>query len=111
MENSSVSVGNNLTAGTTTAVYKVPTGYTARWNYIYIHNVASLVASISVQWYDTSSAVSYDILSVVPVAAKSFLQFESGTNIVLDEGDEVRLTTAVGSTFSAVNTFELIRKR
>ena len=111
MDYSSVSVGSNLTADVTTAVYKIPTGYAAKWNLMYLHNGSGNTKYITAMWYDASAATEYTILSQYSMASKDYLKFDGGAYVVLDEGDEVRLTPEAGSAFSAINTFELVRKK
>ena len=111
MEYSSVSVGHNLTAGATTAVFKVPTGYAAKWNLMYLHNAAGSTKHITAKWYDATTASEYYVLNEYSMASKEYLKFDGGAYVVLDEGDEIRLTPETGSTYSSINTFELIRKK
>ena len=51
MEYSSVSVGNTLAGGSTTVVYKVPTGYAAKWNLMYLHNTTGSTKHITAKWH------------------------------------------------------------
>jgi hypothetical protein len=111
MDYSSVSVGTNLTAASTTAVYKVPTGYAAKWSLMYLHNSSGNTKYITAMWYDASTNEEYDILDQYSMASKDYLKFDGGAYVMLDEGDEVRLTPEAGSAFSSINTFELIRKK
>jgi hypothetical protein len=111
MEYSSVSVGHNLTAGATTCVYKVPTGYAAKWNLMYLHNASGNTKTITAKWYDLTANAEYNVLNGYSMASKDYLKFDGGAYVVLDEGDEVRLTPEAASDFSSINTFELIRKK
>lgn len=111
MEYSSVSVGHNLTAGATTAVYKVPTGYAAKWNLMYLHNASGTTKHITAKWYDASTTTEYIVLDEYSMTAKEYLKFDGGAYVLLDEGDEIRLTPEGASTFSSINTFELVRKK
>jgi len=111
MEYSSVSVGNTLTAGSTTVVYKVPTGYAAKWNLMYLHNTSGNTKHITAKWYDIGTTTEYFILNEYGMTAKEYLKFDGNAYIMLDEGDEVRLTPEAASTFSSINTFELVRKK
>ena len=111
MDYSSVSVGHNLTAGAMTVVYKVPTGYAAKWNLMYLHNSSGNTKYITAMWYDASTTEEYDILDQYSMASKDYLKFDGGAYVMLDEGDEVRLTPEAGSTFSSICTFELVRKK
>jgi hypothetical protein len=106
-----LSTGNNLTAGTKTTVYTVPTGYYAKWSLCYISNHTGSNKSVSVWWYDSSSTNEITIIDDYNLDARKFLQFGGGgAYVVLEEGDQVRITTETGSSMSATNTFELYRK-
>lgn len=111
MDYSSVSVGHNLTAGSTTAAYKVPTGYAAKWNLMYLHNASGNTKYITAKWYDLSTNTEYIVLEQYSMAAKEYLKFDGGAYVLLDEGDEIRLTPEASSAFSSINTFELVRKK
>lgn len=102
-----VSVAATPTAATLTTVYTVPTGYYALFNLMYLHNTTGSTKSITAQWYDSSAATSYDILSNYNMSSKEYLKFDGGAYIVLEEGDQFRVTTESGSTFSVLGTFEL----
>ena len=111
MEYSSVSVGNTLAGGSTTVVYKVPTGYAAKWNLMYLHNTTGSTKHITAKWYDISTTTEYIILSEYSMSSKEYLKFDGSAYVMLDEGDEIRLTPEAASTFSSINTFELVRKK
>jgi hypothetical protein len=102
-----VSVGINPTAATLTTVYTVPTGYYAKFTVMYIHNTGGSTKSITVQWYDASSASTLDILTAYTLTSKEYLEFNGVAYIVLEEGDRIQLTTEAASTFSFIATFEV----
>lgn len=105
-----VSVGNNLTAGSKTTVYTVPTGYYVKWNLCYINNATGVNKTISAWWYDKSINTEIIVINNYPLTSGEFLKFDGGAFVVLEEGDEVRIQSETGSTMSSINTFELIRK-
>jgi hypothetical protein len=41
------------------------------------------------------------------MGSKDYLKFDGGAYIVMEEGDQFRVTTESGSTFSVLATFEL----
>ena len=102
-----ISVGINPTAGTTTTVYTVPTGYYAKFNLLYVHNTGANNKFLTVQWYDASAATSIDILTAVTYTAKQYSQFDNAY-VVFEEGDQLRVTPESGSAFSIIATFEQI---
>ncbi len=102
-----VSVAATPTAATLTTVYTVPTGYYALFNLMYLHNTTGSTKSITAQWYDSSATTSYDILSSYNMSSKEYLKFDGGAYIVMEEGDQFRVTTESGSTFNVLATFEL----
>lgn len=105
-----VSVGNNLTANTKTTVYTVPTGYYAKWNLCYVVNNTGNNKTISAWWYDSSSSNEVTVLSGYVLSPTQYIKFDGGAYVVLEEGDQIRLQSELGSTMSSINTFELIRK-
>jgi len=102
-----ISVGINPTAGTTTTVYTVPTGYYALFNLLYVHNTGANNKFLTVQWYDASAAATIDILTQVPYTSKQYTQF-SNASVVMEEGDQLRVTPESTSSFAIIATFEQI---
>jgi hypothetical protein len=102
-----VSVGINPTANTLTTVFTVPTGYYAKFTVMYIHNTGGNTKHITVQWYDSSSATTLDILTAYDFTSKAYLQFDGNAYIVLEEGDKIQITTQSASSFSFIATFEI----
>jgi len=100
-----VSVGLTLASGVMTTVYTVPTGYYAKFNLLYIHNTTGNNKTITVQWYDASTNTSIDFLSAVPYTAKAYTQFDNAY-VVMEEGDQLRITTESTSAFAIIATFE-----
>jgi hypothetical protein len=101
-----VSIGIEPTPATSTTVYTVPTGYYAKMNLMYIHNAGSGSKYITAQWYDSSTAATYEILSQYTMNAKEYLKFDGGAYIVLEEGDQIKIETETGSAFTFLATFE-----
>jgi hypothetical protein len=85
----------------------VPTGYYSLFNLLYIHNTGANNKFLTVQWYDASAATSIDILTQVPYTSKAYTQF-SNAFVVMEEGDQLRVTTEAASTFAIIATFEEI---
>lgn len=102
-----ISVGINPTAGVTTTVYTVPTGYYALFNLLYVHNTSSNNKHLTVQWYDASAAATIDILTQVPYTSKAYTQFDNAY-VVFEEGDQLRVTPEATSAFAIIATFEQI---
>jgi hypothetical protein len=102
-----VSVGIEPTAATLTTVYTVPTGYYALFNLMYLHNTTGSTKTITCEWYDASASTSWDILTSYSMGSKEYLKFDGGAYIVMEEGDQFRVTTESGSTFSVLATFVL----
>lgn len=105
-----VTVGHNLTAGSKTTVYTVPSGYYAKWNLCFISNHTGNNKTVSVWWYDSSANTEVTVIDAYQLATTQFLRFDGGAYVVLEEGDQVRITPEAASAMSATNTFELYRK-
>jgi hypothetical protein len=106
----SVSVGLNLTAGVETTVYTVPTGYTAKWNLMYILNGSGSTKHITVKWTEVDSATDIYVMNETSVSSKEFFKLDGGAYVVLEEGDTIKMTPEASSVFSTICTFELERK-
>lgn len=106
-----LSVGKNLAAGTETVVYTVPAGYTATWDLMYAHNSVGSNKYLTADWYDVSEDTHVAILEQYNFTSKQYFQFSgNGSGVVMDEGDEVHMTTESGSGFGIICTFLLERK-
>lgn len=103
-----ISVGISPVAATLTTVYTAPTGYYSLVKLLYIHNTGGSTKAITVQWYDKSANTSLDILTSYTFTTKEYIQFNGNAYIVFEEGDELRVTTESGSTFTVIATFEQI---
>ena len=106
----SISVGHNLTPGSKTTVYTVPTGYYAKWNLCFISNHTGNNKTVSVWWYDSSANAEITVIDAYQLATTQYLRFDGGAYVVLEEGDQVRITPEALSAMSSTNTFELYRK-
>jgi hypothetical protein len=49
-----------------------------------------------------------DILTAYAFTTKEYIQFNGNAYIVFEEGDQLRVTTEAGSTFTIIATFEEI---
>ena len=110
MTQRSLSVGKNLAAGVETTIYTVPTGYTAEWELLYLHNSSGNTKTITVDWYDDSENAHIAVLTTYSMAAKDYFKFDGGARVVMDEGDQVHISTEAGSAFTVICTFKIERK-
>ena len=105
-----VSVGKNLTAATLTTVYTVPTGYTAKWNLMYVFNNSGSTKTCAAYWRDASASTNIYVLNG-SIANGDYVRQDGGAYVVLEEGDSVMMQSEAGSTFSTICTFELEKKQ
>jgi hypothetical protein len=107
-----ISVGGALTPNTKTTVYTVPTKNSAYWQLLFLSNHLGSNKSISAWWYNKHNNTEVVIFDAVNVDAKKTLQFGGGTNenVVLEEGDEIRLLSETGSSFTYIITLEVSPK-
>ena len=101
-----LSVGVSPAAAVDTTVYTCPKGYYAKFTVMYIHNTGGSTKHITVQWYDASANTTLDILTNYDFTSKQYLQFDGNAYIVLEEDDQIKITTQSGSSFSFIATFE-----
>lgn len=106
-----ISVGNNLTPNVKTTVYTVPTGFYAVWNFLYAINHTGTNKNIDVYWFDKSANTEIVIMATYPLSSDQFVTtLDKNRQVVLEEGDEVRILAELGSQMSTVCTFDLMRK-
>jgi hypothetical protein len=103
-----LSVGVSPTAAVDTTVYTCPKGYYSKFRVMYIHNTGGSTKHITVQWFDASASSTLDILTALDLTTKEYLQFDGNAYIVLEEGDQIKITTQSASSFSFIATFEEI---
>jgi hypothetical protein len=102
-----LSVAANLTANTLTSVFTCPTGYYAKIVLIRAVNKTGSTKYISLDWTDTSAAVTYSI-SYQQAVTTFTTGFDFGESyIVLEEGDILKATSETSSTFTIIATIEL----
>lgn len=101
-----LTVGLNLTAGTSNTVYTVPKGCKAIATLLFLSNAGGNSKSISADWYDKSADDDIVIAGGKSVSAGEYIQFSDG-RLVLDEYDEIRVTPEAASTFSVILTMEI----
>ena len=91
------SVGKVLTPNTVTTMFTVPIRNIARWSLLYAYNGTSSAKDFRAWWYDKSADVQIPIVYDYPLGAKEFLKFD-GSDVILDEGDEIRVFIESGAT-------------
>ena len=91
------SVGLVLTPNTVTTMFTVPARNIAKWSLLYAYNGTSSAKNFRAWWYDSSTNTEIPIVYDYPLAAKAFLKFD-GSDVVLDEGDEIRVWIETGAT-------------
>jgi hypothetical protein len=102
-----VSVAANLTANTLTSVFTCPIGYYAKVVLVRATNKTGSTKYISLDWTDTSAAVTYAI-SYQQAVTTFTTGFDFGDSyLVLEEGDILKATSEAGSTFTVLATIEL----
>jgi glutamine amidotransferase-like uncharacterized protein len=103
-----ISIGKVLTPNVKTTMYTVPTKYTGKWNLLHMNNGTSSGKKVDAWWYDKSANVEIPIIVAYSVSSGQYLQFNGGSYIVLEEGDEIRVRIESGATDAgAVVTVEL----
>jgi hypothetical protein len=102
------SIGVTITPATETTLLTVPTGYCAVVSLAFISNHSGNNKTFSM-WWEHSHDVGHEIYIIdgKTFTLSEFLQF-SGAEIVLQEGDTLKVLTQSGSDFSVIITFELV---
>lgn len=101
------SVGKSLTAGGSTTLFTVPAGYSATVTMVLVSNVGASAKTFSVVWYAASALT---VQGTTTLGAADYLIFGGdGTELVLQEGDSIRVTTEAASSFTGLATLDLVR--
>lgn len=106
-----VSVGAVLTPDVKTTVYTVPTGYYAMWNLAYVVNNTGNNKYVDIIWYDASADTEIYVIDNYVLSPTQFIKFNDGAYIVLEEGDQVRAKSELGSIMNVINTFDVHRNK
>lgn len=99
--------GKNLTAGTKTTMFTVPKQQLAKWTLLWAVNNTASAKNFSVWWYDKSTDTEIAVIEAYPLASKTYLRFDGGAYVTLEEGDEIRVLAETGATSSCLVTLEL----
>ncbi len=100
------SVGKDLVANTKTTMFTVPTRNIARWSLLFAANHSASSKWFTCWWYDSSENTEIEVVFEYGLTAKSYLKFD-GSEVILDEGDEIRVQSETGSTTTCIITVEL----
>lgn len=101
-----LTVGQNLTAGSSNTVYTVPKGCKAIATLLMVSNYGGSSKSFTAQWYDHTDSAAVTIVGGKSVGAGDYVMFSQG-RMVMDEYDELRITPEASSTFSVIFTVEI----
>jgi hypothetical protein len=101
-----LTVGKNLTAGSSNTVYTVPKGCKAIATLLMLSNAGGNSKSVTAVWYNHSTNTSVTILGGHSISAGSYVMLDQG-RMVMDEYDELRVTPEAASTFSVIFTVEI----
>ena len=103
-----LTVGKNLTAGSSNTVYTIPKGCKGIATLLMLSNAGGNSKSVTAVWYDSSTNTSITILGGHSIGAGSYVMLDQG-RMVMDEFDELRVTPEAASTFSVIFTVEIVQ--
>ena len=101
-----ISVAKTKTTTAKETLYTVPVKNTGLWTLAYVISTAS-TETPSIYWYDSSTTTEYLILSGKNLGAGEFVLL-SDAEVVLQEGDELRVSQAGTNSVTYIFTVELI---
>ena len=101
-----ISIGTNLATDTKTTIYTVPDRVSGIWSMFYAFNSGANNKAINLYWYDKSNNVEVKILEGYTLNAKAYLLF-NGAEVVLEQGDEIRVQLETGATMSVIATLTI----
>lgn len=92
---------------TKTTILTVPTKNTGFWQLMYIISLTG-TETPKVYWYDKSSNTEYFIVGGKNLGAGDYIILDGNTEVVLQEGDEIRVQNTGTSTVTYIATVELV---
>jgi hypothetical protein len=101
-----VSVAKTKTTTTSETLYTIPTKNRGLWQLMYIASLTG-TNTPSFIWYDSSANTSYTIFSGKNLGAGEYLMF-TDAEVVLEEGDEIRIDQSGTSSITYLATIELV---
>lgn len=102
-----VSAVATRTNATKVTILTVPTKNTAFWKMMYIISLTG-VETPKVYWYDKSSNTEYFIVGGKNLGAGDYTLLDGNTEVVLQEGDEIRVQNTGTNTVTYIATVELM---
>lgn len=101
-----ITVANTKTTTVKETIYTVPVKNSGLWSVLYVISTAG-TNTPSVYWYDASTTTEYLILSGKNLGAGEYLLLNQA-EVVLQEGDEIRISQSGTSSVTYVCTVELV---
>ena len=101
-----LTVGSNLTAGSSNTVYTIPKGCKGIATFLLLANHSNNTKHITASWFDHNENTTVDIVAAKSLTSKEILQF-TNMRIVMDEFDELRCTPEASSNYAVIFTLEI----
>jgi hypothetical protein len=102
-----VSAAATRTSATKVTLLTVPTKNTGLWQVMYVISTAGN-DSPQVLWYDKSANVEYKIVGGKNLGAGEFILLDGNAEVVLQEGDEIRVQNSSTNSVTYVATVEFV---
>jgi hypothetical protein len=102
-----ISIGKTKATAAKETIYTVPTKLTALWTLLYVANVGANNKTATVAWYDKSANAEFAIVNR-SFTAGDVEQWNGGAYVVMEEGDEIRVTCEdANTTFTFIVSLEI----
>ena len=102
-----ISVASTKTTTAKETIYTVPVKNSALWQLLYIKTISGN-PSPSVYWYDVSANLEYYIYGGKNLGASEPPLLLNQAEVVLQEGDQIRIAQSDTSTVTYIATLELV---
>ena len=101
-----ITVAKTKTTTTKETLYTVPVKNIGLWNMVYVISTAG-TETPSIFWYDASTDTEYLVLSGKNLGAGEYILL-SQAEVVLQEGDQIKISQAGTSSVTYMFTIELV---
>ena len=102
-----VSAVATRTNSTKVTIFTVPTKNTGFWQMMYIISLTG-TETPKVYWYDKSTNTEYFIVGGKNLGAGDYILLDGNTEVILQEGDEIRVQNTGTNTVTYIATVELV---
>lgn len=99
------SYGKHITGAATTSVYTCPNNFVSKVVLLFINNRVNGNVSVKVEWYDASTAETYNVLTAYTIGGYGYLKLDQ-SYLAFEAGDIMKVVTQSGAEIDVIVSVE-----